>query len=200
AFWDLVCADDDWLRAEFDAIIAAGYSGADPGRDGRAVAPVPPPSGGRPGRTAPLGVAIRSQSRGLTVLPSGRPRGPPPDRGASLPDGPPEDLLGDELRLPLRQPVASLHLHEPVVTGHVLPRSLGSVAAEEGVAAPPDVGRRHRDLTVPCPPRQKAPRGPQRRPVPVARPPHVARLTQLLGILTRLGRPHPAAHPAPATD
>lgn len=25
-FWDLVCADDDWLRAEFDAIIAAGFT------------------------------------------------------------------------------------------------------------------------------------------------------------------------------
>lgn len=24
-FWDLVCADDEWLRAEFDAIIAAGF-------------------------------------------------------------------------------------------------------------------------------------------------------------------------------
>ncbi|MFK5635223.1 MULTISPECIES: hypothetical protein [unclassified Ornithinimicrobium] len=38
-FWDLVCADEDWLRAEFDAIIASGFRD----RPGRPVLPRPAP-------------------------------------------------------------------------------------------------------------------------------------------------------------
>ena len=48
-FWQLVCADDDWLRAEFDAIVTAEY----PDRCGGAgPAPSPPQKPGPPSRGA----------------------------------------------------------------------------------------------------------------------------------------------------
>lgn len=37
-FWDLVCGDEDWLRAQFDAIIAAEY----PSRERPAPPTLPP--------------------------------------------------------------------------------------------------------------------------------------------------------------
>jgi hypothetical protein len=47
-FWNLVCADDDWLRAEFEAIVSSGFAD----RPARAR-----PSGssavGRPGESGP---------------------------------------------------------------------------------------------------------------------------------------------------
>lgn len=60
-FWDLVCADDEWLRAEFDAIVAAGYPergdrarpAVRPGHGPWSVpAPLSPPRPPAPGRPA----------------------------------------------------------------------------------------------------------------------------------------------------
>jgi hypothetical protein len=44
AFADLICADQEWLRAEFDALISASF-GAPPERQRPAPPPVPPSGG-----------------------------------------------------------------------------------------------------------------------------------------------------------
>lgn len=59
-FVELMCADDEWLRAEFDAIVAANFDD-----------PPPSPRPQRPFRPQPS-------------LP-GRPRGPKPRRATSRP-------------------------------------------------------------------------------------------------------------------
>ncbi|MCP9949996.1 hypothetical protein [Actinomadura madurae] len=68
-FADLICADDQWLRREFDALIAASY-GAPPARPGPPAPPRTPPAG-RPSR-------YLSGTHGLRTAPpsgSGRRRG-----------------------------------------------------------------------------------------------------------------------------
>jgi hypothetical protein len=46
-FADLICADEQWLRREFDALIAASY-GAPPARPGPPAPPRTPPAGRPP--------------------------------------------------------------------------------------------------------------------------------------------------------
>ncbi|MGI8529762.1 MAG: hypothetical protein ACR2KO_09815 [Geodermatophilaceae bacterium] len=42
-FLDLLCSDEEWLRAEFDAIIAAGWGGPRTARPLRPASPTPSP-------------------------------------------------------------------------------------------------------------------------------------------------------------
>lgn len=74
-FWDLVCGDDDWLRAEFDAIIAHGFPGR-PGRDSEPVCPWPTPRSAAHG----FGVADTLGARS-DPPPEGVPRQRSPPRG-----------------------------------------------------------------------------------------------------------------------
>lgn len=48
-FWEIVCADDDWLRAEFDAIVTAEHPDR---RDGDDLSPSLPCRPGPPSRGA----------------------------------------------------------------------------------------------------------------------------------------------------
>jgi hypothetical protein len=68
AFLELVCADDDWLRAEFEAIVEAGWPAVPPRES-------PPSWPERPGR--------RRTSRGsaATAQPPHRPDTGDDDRG-----------------------------------------------------------------------------------------------------------------------
>ena len=74
-FAELVCADPAWLRAEFDAIIAANFPSPPPG-------PTPPRPGSagprRPGRTPTVDAgAHRPTGVVLTVAGRRRQRSPP---------------------------------------------------------------------------------------------------------------------------
>jgi hypothetical protein len=64
AFLEVVCGDDDWLRAEFDAIVAANWDPPDP---------VPP----GPAR-GPAGPRPRARSSWRSCRPTGRPPGANP--------------------------------------------------------------------------------------------------------------------------
>ncbi|WP_165700086.1 hypothetical protein [Ornithinimicrobium ciconiae] len=74
-FWDLVCADEDLLRAEFDAIVAAGY----PARPRRQRPLLPP----RPGPGAlddpPPALEVPRPADPGRRVPAARQRGPPHD-------------------------------------------------------------------------------------------------------------------------
>lgn len=80
AFWDLVLSEDDWLRDEFDAIIACGC----PSRPDRATRPVHPWPVQRPGvrwppqHVSPLSWADR--------LPGRDPRQRSPPQATALDD------------------------------------------------------------------------------------------------------------------
>ncbi len=50
AFWDLVCADDEWLREEFEAIVAAEFPEETEGRGA-----TPPATAAAPSRVGPPG-------------------------------------------------------------------------------------------------------------------------------------------------
>ncbi|MER7243189.1 hypothetical protein [Kribbella sp. NPDC000426] len=80
AFLDLTLADDELLRAEFDALIAASWeSPSQPPLDKHCL-----PSRGRPARPRPLRVR-RGNSAPRPVLPRrthGRARGPPRRRNS----------------------------------------------------------------------------------------------------------------------
>ncbi len=77
-FLDLLTADDDWINAEFDAIIAAGWNpGADDGKpSGRR-----PPADGSPSPTGPpqgsAGGRPRRPSSTAATPARGRGRAPP---------------------------------------------------------------------------------------------------------------------------
>ncbi|MDL4816974.1 hypothetical protein [Actinomadura opuntiae] len=77
-FAELICADDQWVREEFDALIAANY-GAPPARPGPPAPPQNPPTG-RPwrypeaARGAPSGDPAGAGTRGTTLR---RQRSPP---------------------------------------------------------------------------------------------------------------------------
>lgn len=78
-FWAIVCADDEWLRAEFEAIVNPGHPGR---RGGEGLPPTPPrrphlPSDDGP----PTGPPVLRGSPGATVRLPARQRSPP--RGAS---------------------------------------------------------------------------------------------------------------------
>lgn len=67
-FWEIVCADDAWLRAEFDEIVTAGFS--DQGTAPRPSVPRPaaPPPGARapavpPERPRPTDPVLRARAR-----------------------------------------------------------------------------------------------------------------------------------------
>ena len=68
-FAELICADDQWLREEFDALIAANYQPPGP----------PPPA---PPRTPPLPPGHRGQAWSLVAGP--RPRAAPAHPGGGL--------------------------------------------------------------------------------------------------------------------
>ena len=84
AFADLICADPQWLRAEFDALISASFS--EPPAPPRPAPPRVPPRPGNPcppsRRPAPYPAAITSAATGPE---HGRQRSPP----APLPSRPP---------------------------------------------------------------------------------------------------------------
>lgn len=71
-FWNLVCADDDWLRAEFEAIVSSGFAD----RQAR-----PRPSGSSPRGLPGASVPSRwepGRPRGLRPAPRvARQRSPP---------------------------------------------------------------------------------------------------------------------------
>ncbi|GGF57285.1 hypothetical protein [Ornithinimicrobium tianjinense] len=73
-FWEIVCADDGWLRAEFDEIVTAGFSdqGAAPRRS------VPRPAAPPPGILAPAGPPRRPPATAPVVRARARQRSPPP--------------------------------------------------------------------------------------------------------------------------
>ncbi|MDQ3733336.1 MAG: hypothetical protein M3400_04935 [Actinomycetota bacterium] len=75
AFLDLVCSDEEWLRAEFDAIVESGWGSGDRPPP-RPASPTPPPR--PPGRT-PVGQepANLSEPGRALVRRVARQRGPP---------------------------------------------------------------------------------------------------------------------------
>jgi hypothetical protein len=75
-FWDLVCADDDWLRAEFDAIVAAEYP--DRCGSGRARPPVPRRPGFPSREPWSDPGTVRPPAAAAPVAPPARQRSPPP--------------------------------------------------------------------------------------------------------------------------
>jgi hypothetical protein len=72
AFLDVVCGDEDWVRAEFDAIVEANWPPA-----GRPEPPVPSPG---PRRTS------RRPTGRSRPVPGIRPNGPAPARQRAPPD------------------------------------------------------------------------------------------------------------------
>ena len=88
-FTDLVCADHELLRAEFDAIIAANFpDAADGTQHRRPIRPVVPGMGRGAPRDAPTPSAHRAQRGGTAGAqhPPARQRGPPVSRLAVLAD------------------------------------------------------------------------------------------------------------------
>jgi hypothetical protein len=89
-FLDLVCSDEDLLRAEFDAIIAAGWpstaTARPPDRPPGPRPPAPDPPGRGPGAN-PTPVASggpRASRRPVRQAPGwDRPRSPPPRSGGA---------------------------------------------------------------------------------------------------------------------
>ncbi|HEU5160866.1 MAG TPA: hypothetical protein VFU43_27965 [Streptosporangiaceae bacterium] len=82
-FAELICADRDWLNAEFDALVAANY-GAPPGRPSPPAPPHVPPSGvpGRRGRRRPASVPAPFRERTPRTRAALRhQRAPPPHPG-----------------------------------------------------------------------------------------------------------------------
>jgi hypothetical protein len=79
-FAELICADDQWLREEFDALIAASY-GAPPAWPGPPAPPDTPPTG-RPWRYEVPAAPDRLSDRDPAAAGSGirRQRSPPPLR------------------------------------------------------------------------------------------------------------------------
>ncbi|WP_162802935.1 hypothetical protein [Ornithinimicrobium avium] len=75
-FWQIVCADDDWLRAEFDAIVAD----CDPGMTGiQGLRPPVPRRPVPPARDArPVGRERRPACLAAPGRVSARQRSPPP--------------------------------------------------------------------------------------------------------------------------
>jgi hypothetical protein len=71
AFLDVVCGDEDWVRAEFDAIVAANWPGAEPPEP-----PVPSPGPRRTPRRA------TGRPRPVPGIP---PNGPAPARQRAPP-------------------------------------------------------------------------------------------------------------------
>jgi hypothetical protein len=74
-FWDLVCSDEQWLRAEFDAIIAAEWAGP-PTVDARRHVP-PRPMGGRDVPRPVSGSSRRGGGRAAAAPAGARQRSPP---------------------------------------------------------------------------------------------------------------------------
>jgi hypothetical protein len=76
---ELICADDDFVRAEFAAIVAAEWGTPPPSRPG----PRPPaPDRRRPTRRPVAGAEPCSPGRaGPASTPRGRQRSPPTDHG-----------------------------------------------------------------------------------------------------------------------
>jgi hypothetical protein len=78
AFVDLVCADDDLVRAEFEAIVAASWVGPPPGPT---LVPTPRPPERRPPRGEPPAKAklplTDPEASGPADGPRGRQRSPP---------------------------------------------------------------------------------------------------------------------------
>jgi hypothetical protein len=77
-FAELICADDQWLREEFDALIAASY-GRPPARPGPPAPPHNPP-GWRPRRYSPAARRPHTPTGTWTAASSGtirRQRSPP---------------------------------------------------------------------------------------------------------------------------
>ena len=81
-FTDLVCADHELLRAEFDAIITANFSDAADGTQRRPIRPVVPGTGRGTPRDAPTPSAHRAQRGGTASAQHPRAR----QREACLPD------------------------------------------------------------------------------------------------------------------
>jgi hypothetical protein len=82
AFADLICADPQWLDAEFDAVIAASFSGPPASRP-----PAPPRVPPRPGTPSPLSRGPRPRPAAISS-PAARPdhcrqRSPPAHRPLS---------------------------------------------------------------------------------------------------------------------
>jgi len=78
-FADLVCADHELLRAEFDAIITANFPDAADGTQRRPIPPFVPGMGRGTPRDAPTPSAHRAQRGGTAGAqhPRARQRGPP---------------------------------------------------------------------------------------------------------------------------
>ncbi|TDE38704.1 hypothetical protein [Actinomadura sp. 6K520] len=81
-FAELICADEQWLRDEFDALVAASFGGP-PTRPGPPAPPWTPPAG-RPWRYLPFSFpappAVRRAARPAgSGLPMRRQRSPPGD-------------------------------------------------------------------------------------------------------------------------
>lgn len=74
AFWDLVCADEDWLRSEFEEIVSAGCPER-PSPDLPLLPPRPAGDGPRPRVEGPVALRVRDAG---SPLPVARQRGPPP--------------------------------------------------------------------------------------------------------------------------
>ena len=96
-FADLVCADHELLRAEFDAIITANFSDAADGtQHRRPIRPVVPGMGRGTPRDAPTPSALRAQRGGTAGAqhPRARQRGPPVSRLDGLADDSPSNRAG----------------------------------------------------------------------------------------------------------
>ncbi|XVQ07473.1 hypothetical protein ACQP1W_33405 [Spirillospora sp. CA-255316] len=81
-FAELICADEQWLREEFDALITAGF-GAPPARFGPPAPPTVPPDG-RPWRYSTSGFPVRGPVGPLAGTAGSairRQRSPPPLTG-----------------------------------------------------------------------------------------------------------------------
>ncbi len=71
AFVELICADDEFVGAEFDAIIAAEWPTRPPAEPGRDDAVQPPARGGRP-LPGPVRLTHRPQHPGIDGWARGR--------------------------------------------------------------------------------------------------------------------------------
>lgn len=82
AFADLVCADHELLRAEFEAIVAANFPDAAPGQGLRPTGTVRSRTGWMPPRHCPVWCSGRPGPGGVAGLPDvhARQRGPPETR------------------------------------------------------------------------------------------------------------------------
>jgi hypothetical protein len=103
AFADMICADPQWLDAEFDALIAASF-GQPPGSPPPALPPVPPVPGTpaprpQPPETGQVAAAFAAAAEG-----HGRQRSPP---GSSRPAAgplPAPSAVASARRFPARRP------------------------------------------------------------------------------------------------